>query len=242
VVARGGAVTQAPAAPAPAVGAGPRRAARTGLEMGLVACERCRTISRLGRRDVDARCPRCGGPVALRKPDSLARSSALLAAAAILYVPANLLPVMTTTTILSSESDTIMSGVLVLIHSGSWPLGALVFLASIVVPLMKLLSLSLLIFVAARGAMRTPLQATRLYRLIEFIGRWSMLDVYAVTLLVGLVQIQSLATIQPGGGIVAFGAVVVLTMLSAQCFDPRLLWDAQERRAPTAAGEHVEPA
>jgi paraquat-inducible protein A len=201
---------------------------RTGRALGLAICERCRQVCRLPRGAGAARCPACGGPVAARKRNSLAQASALLMAAAVLYIPANLLPVMTTTTILGSESDTILSGVMALIRAGSWPLGALVFFASIVVPLMKLLALIVLISGAARGTMRSPLQATRLYRLVEYIGRWSMLDVYAITLLVGLVQIRSLATIEPGAGVVAFGAVVVLTMLAARSFDPRLIWDAAD--------------
>ena len=115
-----------------------------------------------------------------------------------------------------------------LINSGSWPLGALVFFASIVVPLLKLGALTLLILSVMRKSKWAPRQRTQLYRLVEFIGRWSMLDIYVVTLLVGLVQIQSLATIKPGMGAVAFGAVVVLTMLSALSFDPRLIWDFLE--------------
>jgi paraquat-inducible protein A len=217
-----------------------RAPALTGNALGLVLCGRCRLVARLARDRANGHCPRCGAIVMARKPDSLTRTTALLLAAAILYIPANLLPVMTTTTLLSSESDTIMSGVLVLIQEGSWPLGVLVFVASIVVPLLKLLALTVLVVAAARGTARSPLQATRLFRLVEYIGRWSMLDVYAVTLLVGLVQIQSLATIVPGGGLVAFGAVVVLTMLSAQSFDPRLLWDAQQRlQLREAHGEHA---
>lgn len=208
----------------------------TGRALGLALCARCRAVARMPPGARQARCPRCAGPLQLRKRDSLAQASAFLAAAALLYVPANVLPVMVTQTIAGTESDTILSGVLVLIRSGSWPLGALVFFASIVVPLMKLLSLTLLIAWAARGRTPAPLQAARLYRVVEYVGRWSMLDVYAVTLLVGLVQIQSLATIRPGGGAVAFAAVVVLTMLAAQSFDPRLLWDGAAGQ-PGAAGE-----
>lgn len=208
--------------------------ALTGSSLGFVVCERCRQVARLAAAVPTARCPRCGGRVATRKPGSLAQASAFLIAAAILYVPANVLPIMTTATVIHTESDTIMSGVLALIRSGSWPLGALVFFASIVVPLMKLLALAVLIAGAARGRTASPLPATRLYRLVEYVGRWSMLDIFAVTLLVGLVQVQSLATIEPGGGAVAFGAVVVLTMLSALSFDPRLIWDRAGPGAPAS--------
>ena len=167
-----------------AAAAAPVAGLLTGRALGLVSCERCRQVARLAPAMRSARCPRCGGPVAPRKPESLARASAFLLAAAILYVPANVLPIMTTATVIHTESDTIMSGVLALIRSGSWPLGALVFFASIVVPLMKLLALAVLIAGAARGTTASPLQATRLYRLVEYVGRWSMLDIYAVTLLV----------------------------------------------------------
>jgi paraquat-inducible protein A len=155
----------------------------------------------------------------------MARTSALLLSAALLYVPANLLPVMHMRTLFGDEEDTIMSGVLSLIQDGSWPLALLVFVASIVVPLLKLIALGWLLLSVARKSRASPLHRARLFRLVEFIGRWSMLDVYAISLLVALVQIRSLAIIQVGLGALAFGAVVVLTMLAAQTFDERLLWD-----------------
>jgi paraquat-inducible protein A len=161
----------------------------------------------------------------MRKPRSLTRTLAFLLAGYILYVPANLLPVMQTTTIRGSESDTIMSGVLKLIDTGSWPLAAIVFFASIIVPLLKLATLTMLIGSVHWRSRQSPLQRTRLYRFVEFVGRWSMLDIYVLTLLVGLVQIQSLATIEPRAGAAAFAAVVVSTMFSVLNFDPRLIWD-----------------
>ena len=200
----------------------------TGKSLGLGICHRCRQVARLPEATEDAReidCPTCGAPMHQRNNNSLSHSLAYLIAASVLYIPANVLPVLRTQTILGSEDDTIMSGVIVLVDSGSWPLGALVFFASIVVPLLKLISLSLLIVTVKTKSRWAPLQRTRLYRLVEFVGRWSMLDIYVVTLLVGLVQIQSLAIIKPGGGALAFGAVVVLSMLSAMSFDSRLIWD-----------------
>jgi paraquat-inducible protein A len=161
-----------------------------------------------------------------RRPHSLAATAALVLSAAALYVPANLLPVMHMHTFFSEEDDTIMSGVLSLIQEGSWPLALLVFVASIVVPLLKLVAMGWLLISVARRSPGNALQKARLFRLVEFIGRWSMLDVFAIALLVSLVQIRSLATIQVGLGALAFGAVVVLTMLSAQSFDERLLWDS----------------
>jgi paraquat-inducible protein A len=197
----------------------------TGKSLGLGICHRCRQVAQIPDPQAEVDCPTCGAPIHQRKNNSLSYSLAYLIAAYVLYIPANLLPVLKTETILGSENDTIMSGVLVLINSGSWPLGALVFFASIVVPLLKLISLTLLIVTVKTGSQWAPLQRTRLYRLVEFVGRWSMLDIYVVTLLVGLVQIQSLAIIKPGSGALAFGAVVVLSMLSALSFDSRLIWD-----------------
>ena len=132
---------------------------------------------------------------------------------------------MHTHTFFSDDDDTIMSGVLSLIQDGSWPLALLVFVASIVVPLLKLLAMAWLLFSVVNKSRGQPLHRSKLFRLVEFIGRWSMLDVYAIALLVALVQIRSLATIHAGLGALAFCAVVVLTMLAAQSFDERLLWD-----------------
>jgi paraquat-inducible protein A len=194
-----------------------------GRAIGLLVCSHCRaTVRKIGSH---ARCPRCGAPIHPRKPHSVATTAALLVSAAILYVPANLLPVMHTHTFFSDDDDTIMSGVISLLHEGSWPLALLVFVASIVVPLLKLLAMGWLLFAVVRQSPGNALQRSKLFRLVEFIGRWSMLDVYAVALLVSLVQLRTLATIHAGLGALAFGAVVVLTMLAAQSFDERLLWD-----------------
>ncbi len=173
-----------------------------------------------------AHCPRCAATLHVRKPNSLSRTWALLIAAYILYIPANVLPIMKTSTLLTSQDDTIMSGVIFLWTSGSWPLALLVFFASVTVPLLKLVAMTLL---AASVQMRSkwqPMQRLRLYRLVEFVGRWSMMDIYVVTILVALVQLQNLASIQPGPGAVAFGMVVVLTMSAAMTFDPRSIWDS----------------
>lgn len=160
-----------------------------------------------------------------RKPNNLSRTWALLIAAYIMYVPANLLPIMKTSTLLGSQDDTIMSGVVFLWTSGSWPLALLVFFASVTVPLLKLIAMTILIVSVQRRSTWQPMQRLRLYRLVEFVGRWSMMDIYVVTILVALVQLQSLAAIEPGPGAVAFGAVVVLTMSAAITFDPRSIWD-----------------
>jgi paraquat-inducible protein A len=197
-----------------------------GRRVGLLVCSHCRdTVRAVGADRV--RCPRCGAAIHVRKPHSIAITTALVVSAALLYVPANLLPVMYEHTFFGEDSDTIMSGVVSLVNDGSWPLGLLVFVASIVVPLLKLLAMGALLLSVMRRSPSHPLQRSKLFRLVEFIGRWSMLDVYAISLLVALVQVRSLAFIHAGLGALAFCAVVVLTMLAAQSFDERLLWDYQ---------------
>jgi paraquat-inducible protein A len=208
----------------------------TGRSLGLLVCTRCRATNRRAspRRATDravgaesSRCPRCGSPLHVRKPRSLATTAALLITAALLYIPANLLPVMHTHTLLDDQDDTIMSGVISLAHQGAWPIALLVFFASIVVPLLKLVTLGEILLAVSRKSLQHAQQRSRLFRIVEFVGRWSMLDVFAVSILVALVQIQSLALVEVRPGALAFAAVVVLTMLAAQSFDERLLWDAK---------------
>jgi paraquat-inducible protein A len=196
----------------------------TGRSLGLLVCLHCRATVR-ALQVAYPRCPRCDAHLYERKPHSLALTAALLLCAAVLYVPANLLPVMYTNTLLDEEQDTIMSGVLVLLHSGSWPIALLVFVASIVVPLLKIIALSMVVFAAWRRSARHQGPRSELYRMVEFIGRWSMLDVYAISILVALVQIRSLASVVVGWGALAFASVVVLTLFAARTFDERLLWD-----------------
>lgn len=209
----------------------PSPAERGGISaasLGLHTCHTCGLVSRPPAGAHEACCPRCGAVVHQRKPDSINRTWALLIAAYILFIPANLLPVMATASITGTQQDTIMSGVVYLWVNGSWSLAALVFFASIVVPMVKLMALTFLLVSVQRGSTWRSLERTKLYRLLEFIGRWSMLDIYVITLLSALVHLQSLATISAEPGAVAFGAVVVLTMLAAMAFDPRLIWDAQK--------------
>jgi paraquat-inducible protein A len=205
-----------------------------GRQAGLAICDGCLALNRFGSATGVVRCWRCDGEVRPRIPDSLQKTSAYLVAAAILYVPANLLPVMHTSTVLQDEDDTILSGAMVLLHQGSWPLALLVFFASIVVPLLKIFSLALLVSMSAMGATGHQLARARLYRVVDFVGRWSMLDIYVVTLLVALVRMGKLATVTPGPGVLAFATVVVLTMLAARSFDPRLIWDPLPRRGQGA--------
>jgi paraquat-inducible protein A len=152
---------------------------------------------------------------------------ALVIAAAILYIPANALPVLTTTTLGSSESDTILSGVVYLYQTGSWPLALIVLVASVMIPLGKLVALGYLLVSVQRGSAKNAHDRTRLYRLVDLIGRWSMLDVFVDAFLVALVQLEPLMSVAPGPGVVFFMAVVVLTMLAAHSFDPRLIWQPQ---------------
>jgi paraquat-inducible protein A len=200
--------------------------ARTAAQAGLFVCHDCALISKAAAHAHEGRCPRCGAHLHFRKPDSIGRTWALLLAAMVLYVPANVLPVMNTSSLFGTEKDTIMSGVAYLWTSGSWPLAILVFIASVAVPMMKIIALTLLVLSAQLRSRWLPVRRTRIYRIVEFVGRWSMLDIYVITVLVALVQFNALATIRAGAASIAFGAVVVLTMLAAMAFDPRLIWDA----------------
>jgi len=136
------------------------------------------------------------------------------------------LPVLSTTAFGATESDTIMGGVFFLYASGSWPLALIVFVASVMIPLGKLLALAYLLITVQRGSIANMHDRTRIYYLVEFVGRWSMLDVFVDAFVVALVQLQPLMSVEPGLGVVFFMIVVVLTMLAAQTFDPRLIWDS----------------
>ena len=205
-------------------------AAPTAARFGLLTCEVCRKVSRAPATGGEAHCPRCAATLHRRKPASLARTWAFLIAAMILYVPANTLPIMDTSSLFGTQRDTILSGVAFLWSSGSVVLAGLVFFASIVVPLAKMIALAVLAVSVQTRSRWQPHARTRTYRTIEFIGRWSMLDIYVVTILVALVQVSTLASIHAGPGAAAFGAVVVLTLFAAESFDPRLIWDAAGER------------
>ncbi len=217
-------------------GARLRYGAVTARSAGLYACPSCGLLSkrpdaavvdavRDTGSDVEMDCPRCGEVLHLRKPFSVARTWAYILSALILYIPANLLPITDTRTLFDDETDTIFSGVIHLWQAGSWPLALLVFFASITVPLAKLIVLTGLNLSVQRGVLRKPRQRTMLYRIVEFIGRWSMLDIFAVAILTALVQLKSLAQVTAGPGVLAFGAVCVMTILASHSFDPRLIWD-----------------
>jgi paraquat-inducible protein A len=206
---------------------GPRRPAQQVIRnenAPLLACHSCGLVEPARHRH----CARCGTRLHRRHPDSVGRTWAFLLAATILYIPANLLPVMYTHSLFGKEDDTIISGVVYFWTSGSPALAAIIFIASIVVPVLKLAALALLAWTAQRRSRWQPMQRTALYRIVEFVGRWSMLDIFVITLTVALVRFQSLAVITAGPGAMAFCAVVVLTMIAAMQFDPRLIWDPVE--------------
>ena len=203
-------------------------AADTALAAACARCHDCGLLSQLPPHAHAASCPRCGGALHLRKPRSIERTWAFVIAAAICYLPANLFPVMTVISLGKRQSDTIMSGVVYLLEHHMWPLALVIFVASVFVPLMKLAILVLLLVSVQRRSRWRLVDRTRMYRLTELIGRWSMVDIYIVTILVALVRLGNLATIEAGVGAVFFGAVVVLTILAAESFDPRLIWDACE--------------
>ena len=210
----------------------------TAASLGLLACPHCAAVWQ-DAQEGDA-CGRCGTHLHTRKPQSLARTWAFLIAACIMYIPANLLPVMITRTLFGAQYDTILSGVIYFWISGAYGLAAIVFIASFLVPLFKLAVLFLLVVMAQRGSSWRQHERAKLYHIIEIIGRWSMLDVFVVSLLTGLVQIQGFAVITAGVGIAAFGSVVVLTMLASLSFDAKLTWDSRQAQAMHESFENRE--
>ena len=199
-----------------------------GRDLQMKLCLACHRIC----EQTTARCPRCGARVSTRLNNSLSRSWALTITAVLLYIPANMLPMMTVSKLGSGQPDTIMSGVISLANHGMVPIAILVFVASILIPLLKLLGMTWLLISVQWGKKHelTLQRKMQLYRLITWIGRWSMLDIFIISLLTGLVQFGQLGQVTAGVGAWAFSAVVVMTMLAAITFDPRLLWDARETR------------
>ncbi|MBF0107619.1 MAG: paraquat-inducible protein A [Magnetococcales bacterium] len=189
---------------------------------GLIRCHACGLVTRAPEKHP---CPRCRAPLHRRKPRSLQRTWTLTLAAAILYVPANLYPIMTVTRLGQGEPNTILSGVIALIEEDMWPLAMIVFMASVVVPLGKIMILIYLLVSVQRGHDGRFKERMILYRLMETFGHWSMVDIFLVTILASLVKMGTLATIEPEIGVSFFGAVVILTLFAARAFDPRLIWD-----------------
>ncbi|MGH7121800.1 MAG: paraquat-inducible protein A [Acetobacteraceae bacterium] len=194
------------------------------LGPGALACHGCGLVSS-PRDTVRPRCPRCGSALHRRKRNSIARTWALVIAATILYIPANYYPVLTVVQLGAGAPSTIVGGVIELIDAQQWPLAALVFLASLAIPLLKLVGLAAMLIATQFGATGWLRERTILFAIVEFIGRWSMIDIFMESLLGALVQFGNLVTIVPGVGAVSFCAVVFLTMFAAGSFDPRLMWD-----------------
>jgi paraquat-inducible protein A len=195
-------------------------------ELNLMLCHACGKacdISVAGHC-----CDRCGAPLHARKPNSLTRTWAYLIASLVFYVPANLLPVMNTKMLGSGDDSTIMSGVIEFWSHGAWDIALIIFIASIAVPATKFVALGLLLITVQRGSDWAQRERSKLYRFVELIGYWSMLDVIVVALVAALVKFQALGDIEPRPGILFFGLVVVFTMLAAMSFDPRMIWESRQ--------------
>jgi len=204
-----------------------------GGSTGAVGCETCGLVS--APQGADARCPRCGSALHARRPNSIQRTWALIIAAAILYIPANYYPVLSIVQLGAGQPSTILGGVEELVKARQYPLAALVFFASIAVPMLKLIGLSIMLIATQAGRAGWLRDRTRLYHIVRFIGRWSMIDIFMESLLGALVAFGAVITIQPGMGALAFCAVVILTMFAAETFDSRLMWDTAIGRAAPAA-------
>ncbi len=197
----------------------------TAARAGLLVCHSCAQLNRRTEEPVDLECARCGAALHWRKPDSLLLSWILLAMAMVLYVPANMMPVIESGSLFGSQRDTILSGVIFLWNTGDWLIASIIFVASIVLPGAKLAGLTMLLYTAQRRSKWRPALRARVFRAMEAVGRWSMVDIFVVAILVALVQFRAIAEVQAGPGAVAFAAVVILTMFAAMAFDPRLIWD-----------------
>ncbi|MFR0691298.1 paraquat-inducible protein A [Enterobacterales bacterium AE_CKDN230030158-1A_HGKHYDSX7] len=194
------------------------------IDAGILVCGECHQLNRPDEEG-ETHCSRCGAVVHDRRPNSITRTWALLITAAVLYIPANLLPIMTVNFLGNGMPATIMEGVVELINADMIPVAAVVFIASILVPTFKLVGIALLLYSVQRHQPLSARQRIVMYRFIEWIGRWSMLDIFVIAILVTLVNFGNLASIEANLGAAAFACVVVLTMLAAVTFDPRLIWD-----------------
>ena len=203
--------------------------AESAAEWGVALCHVCGLASPLRQ----GHCPRCGSRLHLRNRESLQRTWAFTIASLLLYFPANLLPILRVESFAGTQSSTIVTGVIQFWEEGDYPVAIIIFVASVVIPVLKIIAIVWLCFAATAGWQ--PRSMTKLYRVTEFVGRWSMVDVFVVAILVGVVQLGSTISIHPGAGAVSFAAVVVLTMFAAMSFDPRLIWDAAAARAQQAA-------
>ena len=197
-------------------------------DVGMAGCHTCGQVVRLMEKSHGI-CPRCGSDVHYRKHNSIVRTWALLISAFIMYIPANTEPIMYTTSLGQQGSDTILSGVIYFLSHGDWPLALVIFSASVLVPMAKMIAIAYILIMVQRGSARRQIENTRLYMLAELMGKWSMVDIFVVALLAALVQLGALTTIEPGPAGMAFASMVVLTMFAAMAFDPKLIWDQKEQ-------------
>jgi len=198
----------------------------TAADKGLASCHICGKLS----HGTLERCPRCNESLHVRKPQSLQRTMALLITSCVLYIPANVLPITVTFQFGNDLKSTIIGGVILLWEHGSYPVALVIFIASVMVPSAKIIALFWLCLSVSKKRIQRLQERTVLYRITEFIGRWSMVDVFVVTILVALVQLGGILSFEPGGGALAFAGVVIFTMFAAMSFDPRLIWDATTKK------------
>jgi paraquat-inducible protein A len=199
-----------------------RAAERKGAK--TIACTVCDLVVK--GTEEGCKCPRCANTLYMRKPDALRRTTALVVAGFLLYVPANVIPVLTTVRMGRAEENTILSGVLELVQNDLWPLAIIVFSASIILPLLKLCGLTWMLLATHLRSPRLLVGRTRFYRMIDVVGRWSNIDVFAVSVLIAALRFGALTEVHAASGLVAFAAVVIITMVATTAFDTRLMWDA----------------
>lgn len=202
------------------------------VDFGLAGCHTCGKVS----PEALGKCPRCGTRLHIRKPNSIQRTIALMLAAGLLYIPAQMLPIMTVVELGDSTENTIVGGMMTFWRSGAYPIALVIFTASILIPLLKIVALTWLCLAATGKLHPSPAMLGKIYWFTELLGRWSMIDIFVVGILVALVQLGNYMTITPGPGALAFAGVVVLTMFAAMSFEPRLLWDRLDR-----LGIHIPP-
>jgi len=196
---------------------------------GVAGCHTCGLAIKM-QDHYHVTCPRCGCEVHYRKKNSISRAWAFLLASLIMYIPANTEPMMRTISLGKEEGDTIISGVIYFMTSGDWPLALVIFSASIMLPLLKMIAIAYILITVQRGASHRKHERTRLFKLAEILGKWSMLDVFVVGLMATLIQLGQLTTIVPGVACMAFASVVILTMFAEMAFDPKLIWDQTENK------------
>jgi len=200
---------------------------RSAITLGVAGCHTCGQAVHMRRQD-QVECPRCGAEVHYRKHDSINRAWAFLIAAFVMYIPANTEPMMRTTSLGSTSSDTILEGVIYFLSHGDWPLALVIFAASVMLPLLKMIAIAYILILTQRASSERKIERTNLYKIAEILGKWSMLDIFVVGLMAGLVQLGALTTIAPGPACIAFAGVVILTMFAEMAFDPKLIWDRME--------------